>query len=73
MLSNLEGGSLVSLGWGRKSRRRGLCAGQGAGSTATLEQAGQRAEGSCRFFGLVVGGGLPLQSLQVPRPRSPLG
>lgn len=69
MLSNLEGGSPLSLGWSQKSRCRGLCAGQGAGSTATLEQAGQRAEGSCRFFGLVVGGGLPLQSLVGGRGR----
>lgn len=69
LLSNLEGGSPVSLGWDQKSRRRGLCAGQGVGSTATLEQAGQRAEGSCRFFGLVVGGGLPLQSLVGGRGR----
>lgn len=69
LLSNLEGGSPVSLGWGQKSRRRGLCAGQGVGSTATLEQAGQRAEGPCRFFGLAVGGGLPLQSLVGGRGR----
>lgn len=41
----------------------GTVAGRGAGFTVTLEQAGQGAEGSCRFFGLAAGGALPLQSL----------
>lgn len=56
------GAAHVRLGWGQASRLRVRCAGR-VGSTVTLEQAGQGAEGSCRFFGLAAGRGLPLQTL----------
>lgn len=59
----------VSLGWGQAPRRRVRCAGRGAGSTVTLEQAGRGAAGSCRFFGQAAGVGLPLQSLVRGRGR----
>ena len=59
----------MSLGWGQRSRLRVWCAGREAGSTGTLEQAGQGAAVSCRFFGLAAGIGLPLQSLVRGRGR----
>lgn len=59
----------MSLGWGQRSRRRVRCAGRGAGSTGTPEQAGRGAAVSCRFFGLAAGTGLPLQTLARGRGR----
>lgn len=64
----------MTWGWGQASRHGVRCTGQGAGSTVTLEQAGQGTEDSCRFFGLAAGSGLPLQSLvgggEETRPRA---
>lgn len=73
LVSDPSRGSPRDLGWGQMSRHRVWCAGRGAGSTVTLEQADQGAEGSCRFFGLAVGGGLPLQSGKRSRTRLSLG
>lgn len=54
---------------GPNIQTEGVVCRRGAGSAATLEQAGERAEDSCRFFGLAAGGGLRLRSLVGSRGR----